>query len=107
MPFPLNFSTAVYVVFDDVDRCRYVGSVCRGLRGLADRLAEHLADPAKRALWHTVWIIPLRPGTVASEVRRIEGVVGAHLQPHGCHRLPVPRPPSAVIGCPSVEAGGP
>lgn len=47
VPFPLHVPIGVYVVVDDDDRCCYVGSVCRSSdRGLADRLAEHLEDPA-------------------------------------------------------------
>lgn len=103
VPFPLHVPAAVYVVVDDDDRCCYVGSVYRRSdRGLADRLAEHLEDPAKRVLWHIVWVLPLHPHTGRPEVRRIEGVVGAHLRPHGSRRLPVPQPPD--VG--AVRRGG-
>lgn len=94
LPFPLRVTAAVYVVIDGEGRICYVGSVCRGPgSGLADRLAEHLDDPDKRARWQAVWVVPLRPHTAPAEVRRIEGVIGAHLQPYGSRRLPMPRPP--------------
>lgn len=95
VPFPVKAAAAVYVIEDDAGRCCYVGSVCRGPGALADRLAEHLDDPYKRARWHRVWIIPLRLDTAVHEVRRIEGVVGAHLGPYLSRRLPVPSPPLA------------
>lgn len=98
MPFPQQFTTAVYVAVGDDDQCCYVGSVARTAGGLAERIAEHLRDQAKRAMWRTVWVVPLRPDTVLAEVRRIEGVVGAHLRPHRSRRLPVPRPPDGVAG---------
>jgi len=102
LPFPIHATAAVYVVLDDGGRCCYVGSVCRGSGGLADRLSEHLRDPAKRVRWHAVWVLPLQPGTSTPEVRRIEGVVGAHLGPHGSRRLPMPKPPKFSVGCPAI-----
>jgi hypothetical protein len=98
VPFPVRAAAAVYVVDDETGRCCYVGSVRRGPGGLADRLADHLGDPTKRARWHTVWVMPLRPETPVAEVRRIEGVVGAHLGPYLSSRLPVPRPSIAFTG---------
>ncbi|MGH9130065.1 MAG: hypothetical protein ACRDY2_14180 [Acidimicrobiales bacterium] len=94
-PFPLVFSSAVYIALDASGRCCYVGSVCRAVGGLRERVVEHLDDPAKRATWHVLWVLPLVAGTPSDEVRRIEGVVGAHLGPALSHRLPSPRPPSS------------
>lgn len=91
-PFPLDFTSAVYVVIGGDGRCCYVGSVCRTSGGLSDRIAEHLNDPTKYLKWHSIWVLPIRSDTPLSEVRRIEGVVGAHLGPYGSHRLPPPRP---------------
>jgi hypothetical protein len=102
VPFPVQAAAAVYVVEDDVGRCCYVGSVSRGPGGLADRMAEHLDDLAKRVCWHAVWVIPLRP-TAVLEVRRIEGVVGAHLGPYLSRRLPAPRRPIANVGRQSAK----
>lgn len=96
VPFPLLFSTAVYVVLGEDGRCCYVGSVCRTAGGLANRIAEHLGEPAKRTTWHTVCVVPLRPDTPPAEVRRIEGVVGAHLGPRRSKRLPTPGVPNGV-----------
>ncbi len=112
LPFPLKFTTAVYVVLGDDGRCCYVGSVDRATGGLAGRIAEHLSDPAKRATWHTIWVVPLRPGTALAEVRRVEGVVGAHLRPNLSRRLPAPRPPEAAArrvqaGVTAAEVGKP
>ncbi len=94
-PFPLVFSTAVYIALDAGGRCCYVGSVCRAVGGLKDRVSEHLGDPAKRTIWHVIWVLPLVAGTPSHEVRRIEGVVGAHLGPALSRRLPSARPPSS------------
>ena len=96
-PFGLQVAAAVYIVEDANGQCCYVGSVPAGSGrdGLAHRLAEHLADAAKRSRWHTVWVLPLMSDTSELEVRRIEGVVGAHLGPYLSRRLPVHRPPSA------------
>ncbi len=92
VPFGLQAGSAVYIVEDASGNCRYVGSVCRGVGGLAARIAEHLTDPIKCELWHRVWVLPLRPETPEVEVRRIEGVVGAHLPRLGSQRLPRARP---------------
>jgi hypothetical protein len=107
VPFPLQVESAVYVIEDADGRCCYVGSVNRGCGGLADRLAEHLDDPAKRSRWQAVWVVPLTPSTSGTEVRRIEGVIGAHLGPYLSRRLPVPRPPAARLGRHSFGAGRP
>lgn len=93
VPFPAKAAAGIYIIEDDAGRCCYVGSVSRSSGGFADRLAEHLDDPQKRAHWRRVWTIPLRPETAVQEVRRIEGVVGAHLGPYLSRRLPVPEPP--------------
>lgn len=105
VPFPIEAAAGVYVIEDDTGMCCYVGSVSRGPGGLADRLTEHLDDPYKRALWHRVWVIPLQPDTAVHEVRRIEGVVGAHLGPYLSRRLPAPHPPLAV-GSARLTSGG-
>ena len=105
VPFPLRFEAAVYVAVDAEDVCRYVGSVSRPDGGLAARIAEHLDDPVKRQRWRQVWVLPLRPELTRSEVRRIEGVVGAHLGPTDSVRLPTPYPPIRVGE--SVLSSGP
>lgn len=96
LPFPLAVTSAVYIVVDARGRCHYVGSVRRANGGLGSRLAEHLADAKKRSTWHAAWVIPLRPETPEAEVRRIEGVIGAHLGPYASRQLPVPKPPPTV-----------
>jgi hypothetical protein len=93
-PFPLRFTAAVYVAVSVDDGICYVGSVSRPNGGLAARVSEHLADPVKRSAWHSLWVVPLLPETDRREVRRIEGVVGAHLRPLRSRRLPRPAPPS-------------
>lgn len=106
-PFPLEFSTAVYIALDAGGQCCYVGSVCRAIGGLRERVAEHLGDPVKRATWHMIWVLPLVADSPRDEVRRIEGVVGAHLGPAFSYRLPSPRPPSSgdadAVRCSIVE----
>lgn len=89
VPFPLDPQAAVYLACDTAGHCLYVGSVARQAgSGLAARVAEHLADPNKRAAWDHLWVIPLRPETDVSHVRRIEGIVGAHIGPSHNRRLP-------------------
>jgi hypothetical protein len=98
-PFPLQIGSAVYVIEDGDGRCCYVGSVNRRAGGLAQRLAEHLDDPAKRSVWHHVWVVPLISPIAEVEVRRIEGVIGAHLGPYLSRRLPSPLPSSRRSVC--------
>lgn len=97
LPFPLNPHAAIYMACDTAGRCRNVGSVARGPgSGLAARIAEHLADPKKRAVWDHIWVLPLRLDTTLAEVRRLEGVVGGHLGPTDNAWLPSPESGSAV-----------
>lgn len=95
-PFPVRVANAVYVATDAAAHVVYVGSVARAAGGVAARVAEHLADACKRRTWRHVWVIPLRADTSIEEVRRIEGVVGAHLSPTGNRSLPRVRPPAAA-----------
>lgn len=87
-PFGLQVGSAVYIVEDATGNCRYVGSVCRDVGGLAVRIAEHLNELTKCQSWYRVWVLPIRPETPEIEVRRVEGVVGAHLPRLGFQRLP-------------------
>lgn len=75
----------VYIVGDLLNQVAYVGS---SMTGAAGRLRDHLTEPAKRRTWRSVWLIPLSVATPDSEVRRIEGRVGARLRPTGSRRLP-------------------
>jgi hypothetical protein len=100
VPFPLNPQAAVYMACDASGACRNVGSVSRGPgSGLATRIAEHLGDPRKRAVWDHIWVLALHPDTPLAEVRRLEGVIGAHLGPVDNVRLPRPerRPRRTVV----------
>jgi len=92
-PFPLPWGRAVYAVYDAEGNCRNVGSVARASGGLACRLREHLTDPVKRSTWAVVYAIPLEDSTPEAEVRRLEGVIGAHLRPRDNRWLPAARPP--------------
>jgi hypothetical protein len=82
----------VYIVSDLMNEVAYVGS---SMTGAAGRLRDHLTESAKRRTWRAVWIIPLSPRTPESEVRRVEGRVGARLHPTGSRRLPKPFGPAA------------
>jgi hypothetical protein len=81
----------VYIVSDLMNQVAYVGS---SMTGAAGRLRLHLAQPAKRRTWRSVWLIPLSANTPESEVRRVEGRVGARLRPTGSMRLPKPFGPA-------------
>jgi hypothetical protein len=94
VPFPLDPNTAVYMACDASGTCVNVGSVARTDSGLAARIYEHLCDPRKRRNWDHVWVLVLRDETPLAEVRRLEGVVGAHLGPTGNRWLPKPAPPA-------------
>jgi hypothetical protein len=82
----------VYIVGDLMNRVAYVGS---SMTGAAGRLRAHLAQPAKRRMWRSVWLIPLSAHTPESEVRRVEGRVGVRLHPTGNKRLPKAFGPAA------------
>jgi hypothetical protein len=93
-PFPVHFTTAVYIAVGPDGQCQYVGSAWRPNGAMSERIAEHLRDPVKRATWHAIWVIPLQPDMPRAEVRRLEGVVGAHLRPRQSRRLPAPGLPA-------------
>jgi hypothetical protein len=86
----LPYSIAVYIACNYFEQVVYVGSVRRSSdpRGLERRIAAHLRDSDKSEAWRTLWVIPLRADASLHEVRRIEGLVGAHLRPPGNRRLP-------------------
>lgn len=94
VPFPLDPNAAVYMACDTSGRCLNVGSVARTGSGLAARIYEHLSDPRKRRTWNHVWVLLLKDETPVAEVRRLEGVVGAHLGPTANRWLPKPAPPA-------------
>lgn len=94
VPFPLSCGCAVYAAYDTEDICRNVGSVARIYPGgLGQRIREHMADPAKRNTWTMLYVFPLSETTPLVEVRRLEGVIGAHLHPIDNRWLPAARPP--------------
>jgi hypothetical protein len=106
-PFPLDMPAAVYVAVDDTGRCRYVGSVSRSSDfGLSQRIREHMAEPSKHTTWNRVWVLPLRATTPLTDVRRLEGVVGAHLGPSDNRRLPRPSPGERFRGPVRSGSGG-
>lgn len=77
---------AIYVVCDWAGHVVYVGST---IRGVGNRLGQHLHDAERTLSWATVWVIPLRADTPVHEVRRIEGLVGRAVLPADV-RLPLP-----------------
>jgi hypothetical protein len=92
VPVGLNPAKAVYVACSRRGVCLNVGSVARAGSGLAARVHEHLVDDYKRRTWHHLWVLPLKESTPLSDVRRLEGVVGAHLGPTDNRWLPAPGP---------------
>lgn len=85
-----DVSSAVYIALGMDDGVLYVGSVHRPEvpSGLAARLDEHLRTFAKRTAWNRLLVVPLVDSTPESEVRRIEGRIGAHLAPLASKALP-------------------
>lgn len=81
---------------------------CRKPRagGLAGRMPDHLGNTAKRSVWHAIWVVSLVSDTADTEVRRIEGVVGAHLGRYNSRRLPRPRPPGDRAARKTLRVGG-
>ncbi|MFV2086810.1 hypothetical protein [Micromonospora sp. LOL_021] len=80
-------STAVYFAWDLFGRCRYVGSVRRpkARAAVRDRLREHLGHDDRRAGWHALTVLPLRPDLDLERVRLCEGWVARLLVPlDGC-----------------------
>ncbi|MEV0611520.1 hypothetical protein AB0I61_34780 [Polymorphospora rubra] len=86
-----EFVTAVYIAADSNNAVRYVGSADRsGLASVDDRIQEHVrAGRATR--WIRLMVVPLIPDTEVTLVRRVEGRVGAVLQPLDTMRLPAIR----------------
>ncbi|MDG4802004.1 hypothetical protein [Micromonospora sp. WMMD980] len=86
-----EFVTAVYIAADSNNAVRYVGSAVRsGLASVDDRIQEHVrAGRATR--WTRLMVVPLIPDTEVTLVRRVEGRVGAVLQPLDTMRLPTIR----------------
>lgn len=83
-----EFAAAVYIAADSNNAVRYVGSAVRsGLAGVDHRIQEHVRS-GRAAHWTRLMVVPLIPGTDVSLVRRIEGRVGAVLQPVDTIRLP-------------------
>src|SRR5690348_11852955 len=84
------FPVAVYVAVGLDGSVLYVGSVCRPQdeQGVGSRLDEHLRKLDRFQTWNLLYVIPLRPDTPLSTVRRIEGRVGAHLAPAKSRALP-------------------
>ena len=89
VPFPLNLEAAIYIAYGRDRHCRYVGSVARiDTGGLSSRIADHLRDSQKRETWTDLWVLPLKPDTPLVSIRKLEGVIGAHLRPIDNIRLP-------------------
>lgn len=73
---------AVYIAWGLRGECLYVGSVSRSTPGAAHaRLREHLGNPARRATWYAVTIMPLEPDLALAQVRLCEGWVAWRLRP--------------------------
>src|SRR4051794_21836913 len=79
-PLP-DCSAGVYVAIDVDGSVAYVGSFYRpgDSRGGASRISEHLRNSSRFRSWNLLYIFPLKADTSLSDVRRIEGRVGAHL----------------------------
>jgi hypothetical protein len=86
----ISARSGVYIVCEPLEQVQYVGSVCRpnSIHGVADRLREHLLEPAKRLCWKSVWVIPILPEAPLDAVRGIEACIGTDLLPLGQGRLP-------------------
>lgn len=85
-----QLSVGVYVALGVDETVLYVGSVCRpeNAFGVRARVEEHLRKHERHAAWNKVLLLPLKSDTPLSEVRRIEGRVGAHLRPAMSNALP-------------------
>jgi hypothetical protein len=74
----------VYIAWSRRGECLYVGSVSRTNPGAAQaRLREHLGNPARRATWYAITILPLEPEFALAQVRLCEGWVAWRLRPRG------------------------
>lgn len=87
---------AVYVAWDRVGRCRYVGSVHRPSNpaAVASRMREHMIDPDRRGRWVVVTVFPIARDLGVEVVRACEAVTARFLHPlDGTDRprLPVER----------------
>ena len=67
----------------------YVGSARRTEADVANRINAHLLVVAKRERFTSQVVIPLRPDTPVTEVRRLEGRVARAMNvPPWCRRVP-------------------
>ncbi|MET8577234.1 hypothetical protein [Streptomyces sp. NPDC005012] len=79
---------AVYAAEDGRGSVCYVGSVCRpeDPRGLANHIAEYIAELAMTTKWDRIYVFPLHGETPEPDVRRIGGDIAGWLLPYDRER---------------------
>lgn len=86
----------VYVVFDPLGACAYVGKAftLQDSRRVKGRIATHIRDLRKRDAFATYHLIPLKNSTSNRRVEMVEGWVARHLNPYmgNAHPDPMARP---------------
>jgi hypothetical protein len=80
---PRGVSAAIYIVETRFGEVLYVGKTGRGegRDAVAERIREHMRETNKGAMWHQVYVIPLRAETPNRVIEIIEGVVASDLHP--------------------------
>lgn len=86
----------VYVVFDPLGECVYVGKAFSMLdsQRVRDRIREHVRDLVKREAFAELYLLPLKDGTPRRQVEVVEGWVARHMRPYlgSAHPNPFRRP---------------
>lgn len=74
----VTWPVGCYIATDAASRVLYVGKVCRRDLGFDARFAGHHQPVGD---WHTVWLLPLRPGLPNRIVEVVEAILIAILEP--------------------------
>ena len=80
--------TCVYIAFDGVGVCRYVGSTQRSEDALRKRLAEHRRDRPFAWQWTEIWVVEMIDTLPRKTLEHLEARIGAFMEPTDNHRLP-------------------
>lgn len=93
---PIQIRRGVYMVFDVLGRCVYVGKATSLLdaRRVNTRIvSEHLANLKKREAFDTCYVLPVRTMATDTTLEVLEGWVSRHLKPSMGRRAPRIRRP--------------
>jgi len=94
--WPPSRRRGVYVVFDPLGECAYVGKAFSLLdsQRVRDRIRDHVTNLVKREAFAELYLVPLRDETLPRQVEIVEGWVARHMRPYlgSAHPNPFRRP---------------